>query len=164
MEGINVLPGFLGKVRHDPVIDTGHIALYMALFRCWATGGYASPVTIKRPCIMREAKISSSVTYFSKLKYLGYRGYIVYEPSHNGKTGSRVYLCGLDRVLFVISEGLMMETVIHIPKEEDVRQWVKESVKECFEEMKAQPPNKVNNEPLISRKKRQSCWKFHLLR
>ena len=44
-----------------------------------------------------------------------------------------------------------METVIHIPKEEDIRRWVKEAAIEVLNELKSQETNKGGTEPLITR-------------
>lgn len=47
-----------------------------------------------------------------------------------------------------------METVIYLPKEEDVKQWIREAISEFFKEQQQQPPATVESvaEPLISRR------------
>lgn len=44
-----------------------------------------------------------------------------------------------------------METLIYIPKEEDLRRWVKEAVREYFEETNNKAINLMEHEDLISR-------------
>src|SRR5690606_3246237 len=82
MEGQTVLLDFLDRIGDDPVMDTGHIAVYMAIFKRWMVQGYTNPVRIHRKHIMSDAKISSTATYSKKIRELQENGYIEYLPSH----------------------------------------------------------------------------------
>lgn len=90
--GCVVLEQFFEKANHDPVIDTGHIALFMALYTIWQSSGFTSPFTITSTVVLPLAKISSRTTYHSKMSDLAERGYIGYQASHYGKTGSKVFI------------------------------------------------------------------------
>jgi len=81
-----ILDHFFEAIHKDPIIDAGHIALFMALYRKWKDAGQAESIAIERFDIMYLAKIGSTTTYFRKMQDLNEQGYIVYEPSRkNGK-------------------------------------------------------------------------------
>jgi hypothetical protein len=88
----NLLLIFLEKIEDDPVIDSGHIAIYLALYRKWLLGGYSSYMRIKSSRIMKEAKISSSATYSKKIRELAHLKYIGYFPDHCRRKGTMILL------------------------------------------------------------------------
>ncbi|MEJ5144646.1 hypothetical protein [Sphingobacterium sp. MYb388] len=90
--GCAVLERFFEMANHDPVIDAGHIALFMALYTIWQSSGSTSPFTITSAVVLPLAKISSRTTYHSKMSDLAERGYIGYQASYYGKTGSKVFI------------------------------------------------------------------------
>lgn len=92
MEGSEVLERFFTKAMFDPVIDAKHISLFMALFNLWQSSGYKETIIIHSGLLLPMAKISSRATYHSKLSYLVKQGYIRYQPSHYGKSGSKIFL------------------------------------------------------------------------
>lgn len=95
MEGQTVLLDFLDRIGDDPVMDAGHIAVYMAIFKRWMVQGYTNPVRIHRKHIMSDAKISSTATYSKKMRELASGDYIAYYPTHCVRKGSCVRM-GID--------------------------------------------------------------------
>lgn len=91
MEGSKVLECFFTKAMCDPVIDAKHISLFMALYNLWQSSGYQETIIVRSGLLLPIAKISSRATYHSKLSYLVKQGYIGYQPSHYGKTGSKIF-------------------------------------------------------------------------
>lgn len=87
---LNVLLDFLHKIQSDPAIDAKHIALFIALYKRWVVQNCKNPIKIKSHLIMEESKISSSATYFKKIKHLHEGEYIDYRPSNYWKESSRV--------------------------------------------------------------------------
>lgn len=81
MEKDEILMTFFENIRSDPVIDPGHIALFMALFHLWIDSGEPGLLGIRRKEIMPLSKISSTTTYFKKLQDLQATGSIEYIPS-----------------------------------------------------------------------------------
>lgn len=87
-----VLAVFYKRIEDDPCIDAKHISLFVALYNAWKEKGALNPVCCYSTRIMPVAKISSTATYFNKLKYLIDGGYIKYEPSYDAKEGSKVWM------------------------------------------------------------------------
>ena len=67
----------------------------MALFQFYNLNLFINPIEITRAAVMEVAKISGLATYHKCIKDLAEFGYIVYEPSFNPATKSRVYLLKL---------------------------------------------------------------------
>ncbi|GAA4429898.1 hypothetical protein GCM10023188_15880 [Pontibacter saemangeumensis] len=83
---------FFAAILYDPRIGVSHIALYMALYRCWIKEGGTGPVSAFSHEIMPIAKIAGSATYHRVLRELDEYGYLKYEPSFNRMRRSRMYL------------------------------------------------------------------------
>ena len=79
------------SIEHDPRIGATHISLYLSLLYTQHQQSQ-NPITIKRPDIMRLAKIHSRHTYNICMNQLHEYGYIKYQPSSNPFEGSTVYL------------------------------------------------------------------------
>lgn len=94
MEGKRVLMDFFERISNDAVIDSKHIAIFFVLYTRWMQSGFQTSIRVRSKGIMNEAKISSSSTFFDKLRYLHDRGYIIYHPSYCLKEGSRIAFNG----------------------------------------------------------------------
>ncbi|TDQ73799.1 hypothetical protein [Sphingobacterium yanglingense] len=91
MDNRDAMIVFLERIATDPYVDTKHIAVYSALYLRWQRAN-KKPVRVKSRTLMKEAKISSSATYFLKLRHLVDKGYIKYYPSRNTKSSSSFFL------------------------------------------------------------------------
>lgn len=78
---MEIIGVFIEKAKKDPVIDSGHIALYLVLLHLWFESGEPSVLGIKKEEIMTLSKISSTTTYFRKMQELKETGLIEYIPS-----------------------------------------------------------------------------------
>lgn len=86
---------FYETIADDARIGTTHVSLYMALLQQWNLNGGTNPIIIKRTSLMKAAKISARHTYNKCMNNLQEFGYIIYLPSNNSYTHSKVYLKGL---------------------------------------------------------------------
>ena len=86
------LCGFLNRVRDDPRIGPSHISLYVAIIFSFAHQKFNIATQISSKVLMRQAKISSKVTYYKCIKDLKEAGYIRYLPSYDPALGSLIYL------------------------------------------------------------------------
>lgn len=91
MDNRDVIVSFLECIKKDPCIDAKHIAIYASLYLRWIKNE-KKIIRVKSRILMKEAKISSSATYFSKLNYLVANGYVKYYPSKNSKSSSSFFL------------------------------------------------------------------------
>jgi|SRR6185437_1480826 len=78
---MNILNTFFHGINSDSRITAVHISLFMAIFCEWSRRSYVNPMPVERRQIMELAKISSTVTYFKRLKDLQDFGYIKYIPA-----------------------------------------------------------------------------------
>ena len=77
MDGEKILESFFEAINTDPIIDAGHIALFMALYRKSTNAGRSDSIAIDRIDITYLSKIGSTTTYFRKIQDLNEKGYIV---------------------------------------------------------------------------------------
>jgi hypothetical protein len=92
MELFHPLTIFYNAIADDARIGATHISIYMALLQQWNINGGKSPLEIKRPEIMKAAKINARHTYNRCMNNLHDFGYINYEPSANSSVKSVVKL------------------------------------------------------------------------
>jgi hypothetical protein len=83
---------FLDAIRSDPKINPMHISLYMAIIHLWADQGFRNPVQIRFRELAPVAKISGVAACSRYIHQLQEYGYIIYKPSFDPRSPSRVYL------------------------------------------------------------------------
>ena len=86
------LAGLIRKAAHDGRLNTSHMSIYIALLNCWLEQGYPQKFTITRKKLMELAKIGAISTYHRSIKQLIAYGYIVYIPTYDHYTGTKVSL------------------------------------------------------------------------
>jgi hypothetical protein len=87
---METLLAFLTAIETDPRICSGHISLYLALWRKWQAGS-SDAVCFFRQELAASCKISSPTTFFKLLHELQAYGYLRYVPSYTPLARSRVY-------------------------------------------------------------------------
>lgn len=90
MKETKVLLDFLLRVRNDPVIDSKHISIYLTIYYKWLISGCEDRFRIFTTEIMSEAKISSTATYYKKIRELKECNYIRYYPDNCAIRGTYV--------------------------------------------------------------------------
>jgi hypothetical protein len=90
MSQIKELTSFYEAIWDDIRIGPTHISLYMALFQLYNLNQFRNPVSICRKRVMQAAKINGLATYHKCIKDLHEFGYILYLPSFDWRTTSRV--------------------------------------------------------------------------
>jgi hypothetical protein len=90
MNYIRHLNGFFERLAEDKRLSSYHISLYIALFQHWNANRFSDQFTISRTEVMQLARIGSANTYARCIKELTDWGYIVYLPSSNLHSGSKV--------------------------------------------------------------------------
>jgi hypothetical protein len=78
------------KISQDDYLNPTHVSLYFSLFYCWNIRRFQNPFIIQRDEIMFLSKVRSKSTYHRCIRDLEIRGYIMYLPSKNAMTGSRI--------------------------------------------------------------------------
>ncbi|MBS1524721.1 MAG: hypothetical protein JST19_03670 [Bacteroidetes bacterium] len=92
MERSALLSDFFRAIANDPTIGVSHISLYCALLRNFEDNGGVDPLPIIKNELMRSAKISGKATFHKCISDLHSLGYIRYQPSHNYRKKSKVFL------------------------------------------------------------------------
>ena len=92
MELFPALTIFYNAIADDARIGATHISIYMALLQQWNLNGGENPILIERSFIMKSAKVNARYTYNKCMNYLHEFGYIIYLPSANSSTQSRVFI------------------------------------------------------------------------
>lgn len=82
------------KVTGDDRLNTSDMSIYLALIACWGQQEYRKRFTISRREVMKLAKIAAISTYHRSLKKLITLGYIIYEPTYDSYTGTKIILIG----------------------------------------------------------------------
>ncbi len=90
MNYIRHLNGFFERLAEDQRLSSYHISLYIALFQHWNANRFSDQFTISRTEVMQLARIGSANTYARCMKELADWGYIIYLPSSNLHSGSKV--------------------------------------------------------------------------
>jgi hypothetical protein len=90
MNYIRHLNGFFSRLAEDKRLSSYHISLYFALFQQWNEQRFAEQIIITRGETMELSRLGSMNTYARCMKELAEWGYIVYIPSSNLHSGSRV--------------------------------------------------------------------------
>jgi hypothetical protein len=90
MNYIRHLNGFFVRLAEDKRMSSYHISLYFALFQQWNEQRFAEQIIITRGEMMELSRLGSMNTYARCMKELDEWGYIVYIPSSNLHSGSRV--------------------------------------------------------------------------
>lgn len=90
MNYIRHLNGFFARLYEDKRMSSYHISLYFALFQQWNAQRFADQFIISRAEMMELSRLGSMNTYARCMKELDVWGYIIYIPSSNLHTGSRV--------------------------------------------------------------------------
>ncbi len=90
MNYIRHLSGFFERLAEDERLSSYHISLYIALFQHWNANRFSDQFTISRTEVMQLARIGSANTYARCMKELANWGYIIYFPSSNLHSGSKV--------------------------------------------------------------------------
>ena len=90
MNYIRHLNGFFERLAEDKRLSSYHISLYIALFQHWNANRFSDQFTISRTEVMQLARIGSANTYARCMKELADWGYVVYLPSSNLHSGSKV--------------------------------------------------------------------------
>lgn len=85
-----ILFRFLNCTKEDPSIDSKHLAIYLVLFSQWVRGGYSDRFRIISTEIMSMSKISSTATYYTKIRDLNKLNYIRYYPDNCSIRGTYV--------------------------------------------------------------------------
>lgn len=75
---------FFDRVGKDPSITSQHQILYMHLFLLWNKQHFNPHIKLNREEIMAAARIGSTDTYYSCLKYLSTAGYLIYPFKKKG--------------------------------------------------------------------------------
>lgn len=99
MEVFKPLTDFFDVAVNDARIGATHISLYMALLQNWNLNGSQNPVAIRRTSLMKKAKINARHTYNKCMNDLQNYGYIIYNPSPNNYSASKIYLQQLEPVI-----------------------------------------------------------------
>ena len=86
------------KISQDDYLNPTHVSLYFSLFYCWNIRRFQNPFIIQRDEIMCLSKVKSKSTYHRCIKDLEVSGYILYLPSKNAMTGSRIKMLSLSPV------------------------------------------------------------------
>ncbi len=94
MEGLQVLSSFYEKMKDDHRIGPVHISLYMAIFHLFQLNGFVNPVPVNRALLMELSKIRGLATFHKCIKELVQSGYVQYEPSHDGRVMSKIFIIG----------------------------------------------------------------------
>jgi hypothetical protein len=87
---MNEVTAFMDQARDDPRIGPQHISLYMALLYWREVQGADQVVLVSGRELGPVAKIVGGTPFYRCLRDLHRFGYIVYEPSFNPVTRSRV--------------------------------------------------------------------------
>ena len=90
MNYIRHLNGFFERLAEDERLSSYHISLYIALFQHWNANRFSDQFTISRTEVMQLARIGSANTYARCMKELADWGYVIYFPSSNLHSGSKV--------------------------------------------------------------------------
>ena len=90
MNYIRHMNGFFERLAEDERLSSYHISLYIALFQHWNANRFIDQFTISRTEVMQLARIGSANTYARCMKELADWSYIVYLPSSNLHSGSKV--------------------------------------------------------------------------
>jgi hypothetical protein len=80
----------LKKISEDERVNAWHIALYWAMLEVWLDSGINAMVKITRQQLMKQAHISSLVTYHKYLRELVALRYVDYQPSYNRYAHSKI--------------------------------------------------------------------------
>ena len=92
MNYIKHLTGFFNKINYEPNLNPTHISLYLALFQCWNVNRFKNPTGISREEIMKASKINSKATYHKCMKELELLGFMVYNPTFNPHSCSKIIM------------------------------------------------------------------------
>lgn len=84
------LEEFMAGIEQDPRICLSHIGVFSVLLHTREELGGVEPFPIKREEIMKAAKISSTATYYKIIRQLHEYGYIIYQPTFNRMSQSKV--------------------------------------------------------------------------
>lgn len=90
MRQIDPLTNFMSGIAGDVRIGSTHIALFVAVYDLWLKKEKTESLDIQPKQLMKRAKILARSTYVRTIRDLGKWGYLVYEPSYNNKSTSRV--------------------------------------------------------------------------
>jgi hypothetical protein len=90
MNYVRHLNGFFERLAEDQRLSSYHISLYIALFQYWNANRFSDQFTISRTELMQLARIGSANTYARCIKELADWGYVIYLPSSNLHSGSKV--------------------------------------------------------------------------
>jgi len=85
----------LKKLSEDERMNAWHLALYWAMLEVWLDSGRNDVVRITRQQLMKQAHISSLVTYHKYLRELVTLRYVDYLPSYNHYAGSKIIFLNL---------------------------------------------------------------------
>jgi hypothetical protein len=92
MELFPQLTIFYNAIADDARIGATHISVYMALLQQWNLNGGQNPILIERSFIMKAAKVNARYTYNKCMNNLHEFGYIIYIPSANSFTQTKVFI------------------------------------------------------------------------
>lgn len=92
MELFAPLTIFYNAIADDATIGATHISIYMALLQQWNLNGGENPILIERSFIMKAAKVNARYTYNKCMNHLHEFGYIMYVPSANSFSQSKVFI------------------------------------------------------------------------
>lgn len=84
--------GFIQKATRDNRLSTSDMSVYMALIACWQDQGCPDYFVITRREVMLLAKIAAISTYHRCIRQLMSFGYIIYQPTYDSYTGTKVSL------------------------------------------------------------------------
>ena len=91
MSSCKLLSGFFKLTEHNPFLGPSHVSLYVALVELAKLQQFQEPLIIKRPEVMKLARIRGIATYHKVLYDLVEGGCIKYYPSYT-RNGSVIYL------------------------------------------------------------------------
>nr|WP_199077417.1 hypothetical protein [Pedobacter sp. ASV19] len=87
---------FFKKIEGDPIVRTGHLAVFSALFFMALINGEKGTVRATSWEVMAVAKISSQITYLRIIADLAQLGYVKYRPSLSKFHRSEIRILGLN--------------------------------------------------------------------
>ncbi|MET3981498.1 hypothetical protein ABIB39_004111 [Mucilaginibacter sp. UYP27] len=77
-------------IRNDSRITVWHISLYTCLIDLWIESDFQRQIIVSRKILMAKAHFRSTTTYHKCLNQLVEHGYIIYRPTYDSYTGSKI--------------------------------------------------------------------------